>query len=58
MWYHELVAMGYKEPLLLPIPGVQATLSAIQPPEIHAYVQKRTGKRLRLQTVRIRRSCW
>ena len=39
-WHPELEAMGYKDPLPVPIIGIQATLSAIQMLEIHAFVQK------------------
>jgi hypothetical protein len=39
-WHPELETLGYKDPLPVPIMGIQATLSAIQMPEIHVFVQK------------------
>jgi hypothetical protein len=38
--------MGYKEPLPAPIPGIQATLCAMQPSEIHEYVQRMDSEAL------------
>jgi hypothetical protein len=35
-----MIALGYKEPLPPPIPGVQATLAAINPAEIHSFIQE------------------
>ena len=39
-WHPNLVAMGYKTPLSPPIPAIQVTLSTIQNPEIHEFVQQ------------------
>lgn len=39
-WHPDLVAMGYRDPLPPPIPGIQATLAAVNPPEIHKFVQE------------------
>ena len=39
-WNSELVAMGYGPPLPAPIPAVQTTLSAIDLPELHQFVQE------------------
>jgi len=39
-WHPDMQALGYKEPLPPPIPGVQATLAAINPAEIHRYIQE------------------
>jgi len=38
-WHPDLLELGYKEPLPSPIPGVQATLAAINSTEIHRYIQ-------------------
>ena len=38
-WHPDLLAMGYKDPLPLPIPGIQATLAAINPVEVHQFIQ-------------------
>ena len=40
VWNNELVAMGYGPPLPAPIPAVQTTLSAIDLPELHRFVQE------------------
>ena len=39
-WHPDLVVMGYKAPLPLPIPAIQATLFVIQNIEIHEFVQQ------------------
>ena len=39
-WHQELRALGYNDPLPVPIPGIQATLAMITPRDIHAYIQE------------------
>ena len=38
-WHPDLAARGYKDPLPAPIPAVQATLAAMNPAELHQFVQ-------------------
>ena len=38
-WNAELLAMGYGPPLPAPIPAIQTTLSAIDLPEMHKFIQ-------------------
>ena len=38
-WHPDLSKIGYKEPLPPPILGVQATLAAINPMEVHQFIQ-------------------
>ena len=38
-WHPDLLAMGYKDPLPPPIPGIQATLAAINLVEVHQFIQ-------------------
>ena len=40
VWASELAAMGYGPPLPAPIPTVQTTLSAIDSPDIHRFIQE------------------
>ena len=40
MWCEELVTLGYGPPLPAPIPAVQATLSAIDLPSLHKFIQE------------------
>ena len=40
VWSEELVALGYGPPLPAPIPAVQTTLTAIDIPEFHAFIQE------------------
>jgi len=39
-WHQDLQKIGYVDPLPPPIPGIQATLAAINPEEVHKFVQE------------------
>ena len=40
VWNEDLVALGYGPPLPAPIPAVQTTLTAINIPEFHTFIQE------------------
>lgn len=39
IWHPDLAARGYKDPLLVPIPAVQATIAAMSASKIHQFIQ-------------------
>lgn len=38
-WHADLIQLGYRDPLPAPVPGIQATLSAMNPTEVHKFIQ-------------------